>query len=682
MRIISLFSGAGLGICLLFACRPSSRQAASSKDILWQHIDTTVNPGTDFFDYANGRWFKEHEIPPSESSWGIGNLVEEEVYARLRKINEMAESDGQHSPGNASQKIGDFWYSGMDSADIERRGISPLQPELDRIGEVKDLPALLDEIAHLKTIGVNVAFSMQVTQDDKNSDQEVLRFDQGGLGMPNRDYYLKNDERTAKVRAEYISHLEKTFLLIGYKEDTAAQQSQAVMQLETQLAMASRPLEKLRDPYANYHKMAVSDLYHVAPSIPWLGFLQQMETGKPDSVVVGQPEFYEALDSLLGNTELETWRSYLSYHLVSAYAPALSKSFDGENFHFYGTVLSGRIEQRPRWKRVLDMEEDAMGELLGQLFVKEYFMPETRQRYARLVDAIMAAFKEHIQQLDWMSDSTKQKALFKLSRIKKKVGYPDKWKDFSALQIDRGPLVLNIMRARQWWYLYRINKLGRPVDRTEWNMTPQTYNAYYNPSNNEIVLPAAIFTIPGLPDSLADDAVIYGYAGASTIGHELTHGFDDEGRLYDAEGNLKNWWSPEDAAKFNQRAQLMVRQFNDYVVLDSLHINGSATLGENIADLGGIVLGLDAFKKTAEYQNGESIAGLTPLQRYFLGYALGWMVKTRQERLMQQVLSDVHAPAMFRVNGPMSDVPDFYKTFNVKVGQPIWRADSLRVKIW
>ena len=372
----------------------------------------------------------------------------------------------------------------------------------------------------------------------------------------------------------------------------------------------------------------------------------------------------------------------MQWHLVNGFAEVLSKPFDDENFNFYGKLLDGKKEQRPRWKRVLDNEEAGMGELLGQLYVQKYFSDKTKHRYEKMVNDIMDAFRDRVNKLDWMSPVTKEKALAKLAAVTKKVGYPDKWKDYSALSINRDSYVQNVMRANVWAFNYQLNKLGKPVDRTEWDMTPQTYNAYYNPSNNEIVLPAAIFIIPGVPDSLADDALVYSYDGGSTIGHELTHGFDDEGRQYDAKGNLSDWWTKDDGTKFNERSKLMINQFSNYVVLDSLHVNGKACLGENIADLAGVLLGYDAFQKTQQAKEGKPIAGFTPNQRYFLGYALSWLGNQRDERTARQILTDVHAPAFLRVNGPVSDIPAFYEAFNVKSGDPMYWADSLRVKIW
>ena len=375
-------------------------------------------------------------------------------------------------------------------------------------------------------------------------------------------------------------------------------------------------------------------------------------------------------------------QDYLRFHLLSTYAPFLGRAFDQEHFAFYGTVLDGRETQRVRWKRVLDAEEDAIGMVLGRVFVQEYFPPHTKARYEALVESIRDAYSERIRDLDWMSPATKKQALAKLASMSKKVGYPDKWKDYSTLAIGRESFAANVRSASGWHFDDAVRKFGKPVDRTEWEMTPQTYNAYYNPSNNEIVLPAGIFLIPGVKDDDADDAVVYGYAGASTIGHEITHGFDDEGRQFDRHGNLASWWTPEDEAGFKSRAEVMVQQFDAYEPIPGLHINGRATLGENIADLGGIVIGMQAFEKTKQYRDGKSIAGLTPMQRYCLGYALGWLGHQREERLRARLLSDVHSPAKWRVNGPFADVPDFYSAFGVRAGDPMWRPDSVRARIW
>ncbi|WP_310391490.1 M13 family metallopeptidase [Hymenobacter sp.] len=669
---------------IVAGCPSNSSQTAGTgnpPDLLHAALDTTVAPGDDFFTYANGAWLKSHPIPASESNWGIGKEVQNEIYARLRETS-VAAARNSAGAGSNQQKIGDFWAVGLDSAKADKLGVAPIQPELDRIAALRTVAEVPAVIAREIPLGVNALIGPRVGQDDKNSEKMVLYLRQAGLGLPNRDYYFNADSRTKNIRREYLLHVANTLRLLGQDPATAEANAARVMALETALAKSSRKLEALRDPYANYHKMSVAQLNKLTPNLDWKKWLGQMGLKKIDTVIVGQPEFYQTVGRLLKTKPLADWQAYLTWQVAREFAPTLSRPLVDENFRFYGTVLRGAKAIRPRWKRVLDMQENALGDALGQLFVKEYFKPEAKARYDTLVQRVVASFADHIRQVDWMSAPTKVVALEKLRKITPKVGYPSKWKNYSFLQIDRSSLAANVMRANRWAYQYELNKLGKPVDRTEWGMTPQTYNAYYNGSNNEIVLPAAAFAIPGLLDADADDALVYGYAGASTIGHELTHGFDDEGSQYDARGNLHEWWSKGDRQRFNQRVAGIVRQFDGYTLLDSLHINGRATAGENIADLGGIVIGLDAFKKTKQYREGKKINGLTPVQRYFLGYALGWQNHTRDESLANQLLTDVHSPAQYRVNGPMADVPAFYEAFGVKPGQKLYRPDSTRVVIW
>lgn len=664
----------------IFVACNNNTDKTEKTDFLAGNLDTTISPGEDFFLYANGGWIKKTPIPSDESAWGVGDLVQEDIYARLRKINEDAAAK-KAAEGTIDQKIGDFWFSGMDTVSIEKQGLTPLQADLDKINNIKNLNDLISVAADFHTKRIRVMFSDYIGQDDKNSESMMYQLSQGGLGMPNRDYYFNTDARTEGVRKAYKDYLVKTFKQLGGDAATAEKNAATVFDLETRLAKSSRKLAALRDPERNYNKMDIGSLNKLSPNLMWPEFLKKAGINKIDSVIVGQPEFYSALNAELTKTPIEDWKNYLRAALVRASAPYLDKATYNNLFE-YSKSLSGASEQRPRWKRVLDAEENAMGEALGQLFVKEYFSEKAKKRYTDLVEAVRDAYRERIKSLTWMTDSTKQKALEKLDKITPKVGYPDKWKDFSTLKIDRGPYVLNVQRANQWWWNRNINKIGKPVDRTEWDMSPQTYNAYYNPSNNEIVLPAGIFAVPGMKDEDIDDAFVYGYAGASTIGHEITHGFDDQGRQYDANGNLTNWWSKSDSAEFVKRARFIIKQFNEYNPVDTLHINGDATQGENIADLGGLVLALEAFKKTDAYKKNEKIGGLTPLQRYFLGYAYGWMYSIRKESLANQVMSDVHSPAKERVNGPMVNLPEFYEAFGIKPGTKMYRADSLRVNIW
>lgn len=677
MKVHVLLTAALLGG--LAACQNNNTQPPRP-DVVASNMDTTVKPGDDFFLYSNGGWIKKNPIPDEESRWGIGNMVNEELYKRVLTINEKAVADS--AAGGNSKKLADFWLSAMDTTFIEQAGIKPLQPELDKINALQDIPSLMQLIADWERKGISPAFSAFIFQDAKNSEQMALYLYQGGLGLPNRDYYFNTDARTTNIRTEYVKHLAKMFQLLGDDTSAAANNAATVMKLETRLAKASRKLEALRDPYANYNKFAVSDLKKLTPAVDWKTWMTNIGADKVDSVIVGQPEFYKELQAVLTTVPLNDWKTYLRWNLVNESAQYLSTPFANQDFEFYSKTIRGVKKQRPRWKRVLDTQKNVMGELVGQLFVKEYFNETAKKRYSDMVEAIRTALKDRINKLDWMSDSTRQKALHKLATMKKKVGYPDKWKDFSSMQITRDAYVLNMQHANAWWHQYSVNKLGKPVDRTEWDMSPQEYNAYYNPSNNEIVLPAGIFTVPGYRDEELDDAVVYGYAAASTIGHEITHGFDDEGRQFDANGNLVSWWTKEDEEKFKKRAQVMIDQFDGYVVVDTLRINGKATLGENIADLGGILLGWDAFQKTEQYKKGEKLAGYTPAQRYFFGYALGWLGHTRKESLANQLLTDVHSPAQYRVNGPMADVDAFYQTFNIQPGDKLYRPDSLRVRIW
>lgn len=666
--------------CLLItisSCN-NSKTEKPIRDILAENIDSTVSPGEDFFQYANGGWIKRTKIPDAESGWGIGNMVQEDIYYKLRTINEDAVKN-PGAKGSTTQKIGDFWKSGMDSVGIDKAGLTPLQSMFTSIDNIKTKEELATIAAdfHIKSVGG--FFGNYIGQDDKNSSEMAFILAQGGIGLPNRDYYFNTDERTISIKNSYKNWMLKT---IQQLDTTNAQKNvDAVFALETSLAKASRKLADLRDPYKNYNKLNWTDLKKLAPLFNWDGYASITKTNVIDSVIVGQPEFFKALNEQIKTADLAVWKNYLKLRLIQSNAAYLDQvTFD--NFFEYRKTLTGATKPRDRWKRVLSEEEAAIGEALGQIFVKEYFNETAKKRYNDIVENIRAAFKERISKLTWMSDSTKQKAYEKLAGITQKVGYPDKWKDFSSLQIDAGPWVLNVLRANEWWHNYEVAKLGKPVDRTEWDMTPQTYNAYYNPSNNEIVLPAGIFSVPGFKDAELDDALVYGYAAASTVGHEIIHGFDDQGRQYDAQGNLKNWWTKSDEVAFTQRAQKIIQQFNEFVPVDTMHVNGDATQGENIADLGGMLLGLDAFKKTDTYKKNEKISGLTQTQRYFLGFALGWLYTVKKERLANLVMTDVHAPAKERINGPVVNIQEFYDAFGIKKTDKMYRADSLRVNIW
>lgn len=663
------------------ACNTANKQSAEQpkEDVLAAHVDSSANPGDDFFTFSNGKWIKNNPIPSDETSWGIANLVNDELYTRKLTINENAAKNGGTG---IDAMIGNFWLSGMDTNAINQAGVTPLKAELEAIQAVQTTEQLIKQAALMHGYGVNVFYSEGVGQDEMNSEVMAYYLMQGGLGMPNRDYYFNTDTRTTTVRAAYPKYIAKVFELMGNDTATATAKAKAILGFETKLAAASRKLQDLRDPYKNYNKMSLANMVKNYPNSQWDVTLKTIVVTHVDSVIVGQPEFLKALNGLVKTEPIQTLKDYMSFHLVKDYSQYLSNDFVAAHFDFYARTINGAKEMRPRWKRVLDAEEAALGEAVGQLFVKEYFSEKAKKRYEDMVENVRNAYKARIEKLDWMTDSTKQKAITKLMKITKKVGYPDKWKDFSAMKIEKGSYAQNKLNANKWWVAYELQKLGKPVDRTEWGMTPQTYNAYYSPSNNEIVLPAGMLTVPGYRDEELDDALVYGYVAASTIGHEITHGFDDQGRQYDEHGNLKNWWTAKDEAEFNKRAAVLVHQFNQFMPIDTQHINGSATLGENLADLGGILIGLDAFKQTAAYKKNEKIAGYDALQRFFLGYSLGWLYEMRDEQLASRLLTDVHSPAKYRVNGPFPNVPEFYEAFGVKPGHKMYLADSLRVKLW
>lgn len=649
-------------------------------DVLAINMDTTLLPGEDIFQYANGGWIKNNPIPAEESQWGIGNLVLEENTKRLRTISESAAKENAVK-GSAAQKIGDFWQAAMDTLKIEADGTTPLNTYFNKIEAINDTKSLLSVLAELDQIGVVGPIQFFVAQDAKNSDLNALQLWQTGIGLPEREYYFKNDSSTLNIRRAYVKNIIQTLVMIGEDSLKAAKAANDILSLETTLAKAHRKIEDLRDPYANYNKMKFANLTKICPAVNWDNYLIENGIGKSDSVIVGQPAYYQALNNLLNRSQLNTWKTLMRYRLTKRFSEVLPDKF-GQLAFEYSKLFRGAKERKPRWKRVIRAEEIAMGELLGQLYVKEFFNEKAKQRYEKMVEDVKLAYSERIKKLTWMSDTTQQKALTKLAAVKMKVGYPNKWKDFSSMEMVKESYFQNVVNSTKWWHQYEMNKLGKPVDREEWDMTPQTYNAYYNPSNNEIVLPAGIFTVPGYKDEELDDATVYGYAGASTIGHEITHGFDDEGRQYDEKGNLKSWWTKNDEQEFNKRAAVMINQFNAFEPLPGSHINGKATLGENIADLGGILIALDAFKKTAQFKNNQPIAGLSPMKRYFLGYALGWMGYPTEQSLKSQLMTDVHSPAKYRVNGPFVNVKEFYSAFNIQSKDKIYLADSVRVNIW
>jgi putative endopeptidase len=570
----------------------------------------------------------------------------------------------------------------MDSVSLNKKGLADLKADFDRIDAVKDIQGLAKEAAYIHSVSGSPLFGFYVNQDDRISSKNAVFLSQGGLSLPDRDFYFDKDARAVMIRGKFVEHVSNMFKIIGYTDENAKLAAGKIMQLETALAAGSRKLADTRDLLKNYNKLTLIKLKQISPEFNWPGFFENAGLKGVDTVIVGQPEFLTALNGQLKAFPLDVWKSYLKFHLVSGLARYVDDKTYLESFNFYSNTLRGIPEPKPRWKRVVQETDGSLGELIGQIYVDEYLPKGTKEKLTEIGNSIKTVYAERIRALDWMSEPTKVKALKKLDAVIIKVGYPDKWKDMSALKVGRSSYVQNVMNANKWWFGYMIAKFGKPVDRTEWNMNPQNYNAYYNPSNNEIVVPGCNIIVPGFERKLADDAILYSIIGGSTFGHEITHGFDDQGSKYDENGNLFNWWTPEDSIRFYAKTKLIVRQFGDFVAVDSLHINGDMTQGENIADLAGTVMGYEAFKKTAQYKNQEMIAGLTPDQRFFLGYAFAWMINDRPEAIASQVKSDVHSPAKFRVLGPLANIPEFYAAFDVKQGVAMWRPDSLRVRIW
>jgi predicted metalloendopeptidase len=647
--------------------------------IATQYIEASVRPQDDFYDYLNGKWMKTTEIPADKSSWGSFMELRENTLPQLRGIIEKVAA-GNPASATDAQRIGDFYASFMDEARLEQLGAAPLKGELDKIAALKDkseLPALL---ARLGKIGVGVPFDFGIHQDNKDSTKYVADIGQGGLGMPDRDYYLKADDaKLAAAKAKYLTHVEKMLTLAGDKN--AAANAKAIVDFETEIAKVQWTKVELRDPIKAYNKVELADLNKTAPGFDWNAWLQATGiSGKATYVIVGQPTYLKSFVDVSNKTSLDTWKAYLSLHLIESYGSFLSKAFVDERFDFYGTTLSGVKVIEPRWKRGVGAVERAQGEALGKLYTEQYFPAERKARMEALVKNLLAAYKQSIDTLDWMSPATKKEAQAKLAKFNPKIGYPNKWKDYSALVVKRDDLVGNVMRSRIVEADRELNKLGKPIDREEWGMTPQTINAYYNPEMNEIVFPAAILQPPFF-DANADDAVNYGGIGA-VIGHEISHGFDDQGAQYDGDGNLRDWWTASDHKNFKAKTEMLVSQYNAFEPLPGYHVNGELTLGENIADNSGLAIAYKAYKISLKGKKAPVIDGLSGEQRLYMGWAQVWRTKMREQQQIVQVKTDPHSPGQYRANGTLKNQPGFYDAFKVKQGDKMYLAPKDRVIIW
>ena len=643
-------------------------------------MDITVKPGDDFYQYASGTWIKNNPVPAKETRWGSFNKLRDFNINAVKTLVTNAAANKKAAPGSIEKRVGDFYAAGMDSVAIEKAGAAPIKADLERINAVKTTGDVLKHAAYMRTAGIgSPMFGFYVGQDRKNVENMIPQLSQGGTTLPDRDYYLKNDSRSQGIREAYKQYIVKLFTLSGATAATAEKNAETVIGLERSLAEAQMSRVEMRDPQKTYNKFAVTDLSKTTPAIDWKTLMAEMKVTGQDTILVNSPAFFTKLNGLLSSAPVDDWKTYLQWNVLKSSAPYLSSPFVDANFEF-SQVLSGQKVQTPRWQRMSSLTDGTLGELLGQLYVKNYFKPEAKERMQELVSNLIKAYEIRIKNLDWMTPATKQKALDKLHTFRPKIGYPDKWKTYDGLEVSRASFFQNLRNASVWNYNEMVSQLGKPVDRNRWGMTPPTVNAYYNPVMNEIVFPAGILQFPFF-DPKADDAVNYGGIGA-VIGHEISHGFDDSGSQYDKDGTLRNWWTDEDRAKFKEKTLALKKQFDEYTVLDTLHVNGQLTMGENIGDLGGLNAAYEAFKMTKQGQSNEKIDGFTPDQRFFLSWAQVWRGNILNETAAQLILTDPHSPGPYRTIGAPVNMDAWYKAFNVQPGDKLYKKPEDRIRIW
>ena len=676
MKLPSLLVATGLGLLALTSLRATDTMIPLA--FTPENMDRTADPRVDFSKYAWGGWAAKTEIPADKSRWGTGDMLGQNNWQRIRGILEEAAAN-PGAPGSKTQKIGDFYASAMDEAAIEAAGMKPLAPRLAKIAAIGNLTDLGLYLADAHTHGVGGLFFTYPYADQKDNNVMILIAGQGGLSLPTKDYYL--DAKYAKFLPQYTEHIAAMFKLAGDSPEAAAADAATVLRLETELAKISKSITELRDPLANYNKLSIDDAAALFPAFPFKGYLAA--AGVPESektMNVGQPKFFEGLNQLLTAEPLAAWKTYLRWHAITDASPYLSKAFAEENFRFFGTVLNGTPAQEPRWQRAAKVIDGNIGFAVGEIYVAKYFPPEVKAKLEEMIQNMRDVLHDRITGLDWMTEPTKKKALEKLNTFRVVVGYPPSWRDYSALTIVRDNYYANIEASARFESKRQLAKFGKPFDKTEWLRTPQQVNAYYQPSAGQLVFLAGILQPPYFDPSM-DDAVNYG-AIVAVIGHEISHGFDDKGRLYDAQGNLADWWTKEDADAFDARAQKLVTQFDAYEVLPGLKVNGKQTLGENIGDLGGISIAYEAFQRSLKNKRVGLIDGLTPDQRFFLSWAQVWRTKYREDALRRYIASDVHSPGTIRAFGPLVNMPEFFDAFGIKEGDPMWRKPEDRAKIW
>jgi putative endopeptidase len=644
------------------------------------NMDITTRPGDDFMRYAGGVWLQNNPVPAKETRWGSFNILRDFNVKAVRQILEESAADKSAPAGSVKKRVGDFYYAAMDSLTVEKLGFSPVKPDYTRAGSVKDANEVLNEIIYQRINGIaNPLFGFFVGQDRKHPQVMAAQLVQGGTSMPDRDYYLKSDARTKKIQTAFNTYVVSLFTLAGESEAAARQKAETIFALEKKLAAAQMSRVELRDPYKTYNKFSVKDFSSSTTAFDWSSTLAKLQVHGGDSILVSSPRFFAVADSLLKNTPATDWQTYLQWNVLRSSAPYLSKPFVDANFA-YAQVLSGQKIPTPRWQRMSTLTDGTIGELLGQIYVEKHFKPEAKARMDEMIKNLVKAYEIRIKNLDWMSDVTKQKALDKLKAFTPKIGYPVKWRTYDDLTISRESFFQNLKNAGRWAYNDMVSQLGKPVDKTRFGMTPPTVNAYYNPVNNEIVFPAGILQYPFFHPE-ADDAFNYGAIGA-VIGHEISHGFDDSGSQYDKDGTLRNWWTPEDLTRFKERATKLQEQYDGYTVLDSIHVNGKLTLGENIGDLGGLNAAYEAFKMTPQGKSNKKIDGFTPDQRFFLSWAQVWRSNILSETAAQLIVTDPHSPAEYRTIGAPVNMDAWYKAFNVKPGNKLYKKPEDRIRIW
>jgi len=653
-------------------------KAAPVKYIDKSNMDLSVKPGDNFYEYANGNWLKNNPVPASKTRWGTFDVLRLNSAERLRGLAEEAAAHPEKD--SISQRVGDFYSSGMDTAAIDKLGYTPIKAELQKLNDISTKQQALNQIAILRTKGLgSPLFRFSVGQDDKDVNTYIPQFSQGGTSLPDRDYYLKNDMRSKTIREAYVSYMTDLFHMTGDNLAQASQKAHDILALETGLAKLQLSRVEMRDPKKTYNKFAVADFSKMTPGFDWKNLMVSMKVTGADSILVNNPEFFKGADALFSAVPLDTWKAYLEWRVIESAAPYLSSDFVNRSFEFT-KVMTGQKEITPRWQTISSLLDRSLGELVGQLYVKKYFTEAAKQRMLALVQNVQQTFADRINRLTWMSDSTKQQALVKLHAIVNKIGFPDKWETYPGVVIKRNDFYGNVKSVSEFNYNKMAARMGTPVDKTRWGMTPPTINAYYSAGNNEIVFPAGILQFPFF-DFGADDAINYGGV-AAVIGHELTHGFDDQGRQFAADGNMRDWWTKADADKFNVLAKKVVEQYDAFTVNDSIHVNGKLTLGENLADLGGLNIAYEAFKKTPEGKSDKKIDGFTPDQRFFLSWAQIWRSNTVPEYASQLILTDPHSPGEARANAPVSNMDSWYKAFDVKPGDKMYKPENERIKIW